>query len=305
MAPPLTSCRITSQAPTPSMAVCTKSRTNFAAPWIAAARSLASDCMESASWLNPAQRRRTPSVRPMASITSALRRAPSTVRMLRVADRFASRSGRLAASIAGESEQEQDHGAGQRHMPHQGVQQIDDGEIDRDPGNIEQRCDRRSRGTCGRTEIPQAFALVVALAETGVERPAEGERADAPFQPGGDPIEHAAAQGVEQTRSSSARAAMIVRYRQGFDASRGQDAVVDLKHVDGRGQHQDVQHGAEQHHSRQGAPAPTESIGQNIILRHGVPLPKNEDPPAGIRRAGQGLTRRSSRSGPVTRRSAG
>ena len=224
--------------------------------------------------------------------------------MLRVADRFASRSGRSGREVAGESEQEQDHGAGQRHVPHQGVQQIDDGEIDRDPGNVEQRCDAGAEERADGTEIPKAFALVVALAETGVERPAEGERADTPFQPGGDPIEHAAAQGVEQTEKQQRQGGDDRQVQQGFDASRGQDAVVDLKHVDGRGQHQDVQHGAEQHHSRQGAPAPTESIGQNIILRHGVPLPKNEDPPAGMRRAGQGLTRRSSRSGPVPRRSA-
>ncbi len=77
IAPGLTSCWMTSQAPTPMIMVCTTRRRNFETARIMAPRLPAWICAALAAALSRRHRRMTPSSMPMARITSALRSAAS------------------------------------------------------------------------------------------------------------------------------------------------------------------------------------------------------------------------------------
>jgi hypothetical protein len=142
---------------------------------------------------------------------------------------------------------EQQQGAGDRGMAEQRVDQVDRRNIDGHPGGIEQRQHpRASQPRADHAEITQRLGPVGQVGQGGLQAAGEGLRCQMGLEPGAEAAQHAGADGIERRHHAECSQSDHAQQDQGWCAATGQDAVVDLHHVERRGEHQDIDAQAEQ-----------------------------------------------------------
>ena len=167
---------------------------------------------------------------------------------------------------AGQGEQQQ--GAGDRGMTEQRVDQVDRRNIDGHPGGIEQRQHPRpGQPRADQAEIAQRLGPVGQVGQGGLETAGEGLRCQMRLEPGAEAAEHAGADGIERRHHAERSQGDHAQQDQGLCAATGQDAVVDLHHVERRGEHQDIDAQAEQSDGEELPPA-----AQKGVPDHGGPV---------------------------------
>ena len=188
-------------------------------------------------------------VMPMAVSTSALRRLVSASDC---AGRGKAGRGprRLARHGLGQhGDDAENDGAEQRRKPDVGMEQKADHEIDRQPGQVEQRGwpDARQERSDA-VEIAQRLQPVIAVAD--LQRQTHDRlvnpAAERLVEAAADTHQDAAADQIEQAQRRVEPAGEDHEPDQRRHAAARQHAVVDLQHEDRAGQHEDVAHAAHQ-----------------------------------------------------------
>ena len=129
--------------------------------------------------------------------------------------------------------------------PEQRMEEVDEGEIDRHPRQVEQRrrplaAEEAAHGVDVATAL-QRFRGGEAEARH-VDGDAMRQRRDLPVEPGADADQHLGADDVEAALEQVEADRQRRQHDQRRDAAAGQRPVVDLHHVERAGQRQDVDH---------------------------------------------------------------
>ena len=169
------------------------------------------------------------------------------------------RLGGLAGQDVGcDGETNEDQGTAHRDPPEQRVEREADEEIERDPRQVEQRR-RAAAGEEGADLVEVAQRLLPITLRLPTQRGGNLEAEDALAQVlvdrGADAGEDAAAEHVEQALEEEQGEDDGREADQGRNAAARQHPVVDLHHVEGTGEVEDVDQAAEQGDPEQGAAA--------------------------------------------------
>ena len=157
-------------------------------------------------------------------------------------------------------QQRQHHHAAERQRAQERMQQVDEDQEDRHPGDVEDRGGPlAAHEAAHRVHVAAALhRLGGGIAEAGhVDDDLVGERRDLPVEPAADPHQDLGAQDVEEALEEVEPDRQRREGEQGRDAAAAERAVVDLQHVDRPGEGEDVDdprqsEDVEQHHPQAG-----------------------------------------------------
>ena len=169
----------------------------------------------------------------------------------------------LGQDFADDGQHRQHEGAGEGQRAEQRMQEVDEGEIDRHPRQIEQR-----RRPLAAEEAAHRIDVAAALqrlrgreAEARhVDRDPMRQRRDLLVEPRADAHQHLRADHVETALEQIEPDRQRREQQQRRDAAAGQRAVVDLHHVERPGQRQDVDHAGDQEQEQDDAAKSARSV---------------------------------------------
>ena len=175
-------------------------------------------------------------------------------------------------TLADDGEHDEDQGAGEGQRAEHRVEEVDEGQIDRHPGQVEQR-----RGALAAEETAHRVDVAPALQRLGggeaearhVDGDAVRQGRDLAVDTGADPHQHLGADDVEGALEQIEPDRQRRQHHQGRNAAAGQGAVVDLHHVDGAGERQHVDHAGDHEQKQDDAAEALGQFGQALALRGG------------------------------------
>ena len=157
--------------------------------------------------------------------------------------------------LVDDRERQQSERGADRDQPEQRVHDRDDGDERRRPGRVEQGADARAgeKVADGR-EIAQRLTAGRFAAQRPAEARADQIGGQPPVEPAAHAAENMAAHGVERAEREQGRRGDQSEENQGLDPPAREHAVVDLPHVQGRGEDQQIDAAAEQDERREARP---------------------------------------------------